>query len=131
MLSIEFEEPNFGADKSKVVIKATAFVDGNPTGLELKMYDDNTVGKMIRLEVDPNPLGREVYNFFKNKIFKVTPIQNLTMSMLKMYADWRVKPEALKDVFNRANNLMGQKWEEALRAEKKKIGLSDSLSVFK
>jgi len=120
MLSIHFEEPNFGADKSKVVIRATAFVDENPTGLELKMYLDNTVGRMIHLEVDANSLGRVVYNFFKNRIFKVTPITNLTMSGYKMFADWRIEPEELKDVLNRANSLMGQKWEEALREEKKK-----------
>jgi hypothetical protein len=118
MLSIEFEEPNFGADKSKVVIGATAFVGENPTGFELKMYLDNTVGKLMRLEIDANPLGRAVYNFFNNKIFKVTPITNLTMSGYRMFAQWRIKPEELKDVLNRANNLMGQKWEEALKAEK-------------
>jgi hypothetical protein len=120
MMSIEFEEPNFGADKSKVVINATAFVGENPTGLELKMYDDNTVGKLMRLEVDANPLGRAVYNFFNNKIFKVTPIGNLTMSGYRMFAMWRIKPEELKEVFNRTHSLMGQKWEEALKAEKKK-----------
>ena len=121
MLSIQFEEPNFGADKYKVVISATAFVGENPTGFELRMYDDNTVGKMIRLEVDANQLGRAVYNFFKNRIFKVPLITNLEMSLgNKMFADWHINPEELKDVLNRANSLMGQKWEEALRAEKKK-----------
>jgi hypothetical protein len=120
MLSIHFEEPNFGADKSKVVISATAFVGENPSGFELKMYDNNTVGKLMHLEVDANPLGTAIYNFFKNKIFKVKPIRNLEVSMLTMFADWRINPEELKDVFNRANSLMGQKWEEALRAEKKK-----------
>jgi hypothetical protein len=37
-----------------------------------------------------------------------------------MFADWRINPEELKEVFNRANSLMGQKWDEALKAEKKK-----------
>jgi hypothetical protein len=82
------------------------------------MYDNNALGKLMVLEVDANPLGRAVYNFFKNKIFKVTPIRNLTMGGLGMFAQWRIEPEELKDVFNRANSLMGEKWEEALKAEK-------------
>jgi hypothetical protein len=128
MLSIQFEEPNFGADKSKAVIRATAFVGENPTGLELMKYGDNTVGKMIRLEVDANPLGKVVYNFFKNKIFKVTPIRNLTMSGHKMFADWSINPEELKNVFNRADGSHGTKMGRSSQSgkEKNRLRLQDS-----
>ncbi len=119
-LSVEFEEPNYGIDRYKVVITATAFVDGYPTGFKITMHGDNTSKKRIRLEVEANPLGRVVYNFFKNKIFKGGQVRNLTKGILGMFADWSIKPEELKNILNRTHNLMGQTWKEALKAEKQK-----------
>ncbi|RLI44294.1 hypothetical protein DRO69_07700 [Candidatus Bathyarchaeota archaeon] len=76
---------------------------------------------MARLEVQASPLGREVYKFFKDYIFKgLKPIRKLTTGSLGMFADWTIKPEELKNVLNRADSLMGHEWEEAFKAEKKK-----------
>jgi hypothetical protein len=119
-LSIEFEEPNIGADKSKVTITVTAFVNAYPTAVELKVYGDNKSGKSIRLEVSPDPLGKEVYMFFKNKIFKgCKQVRSLTTNSLTMFADWSIKPEEIEKVAIRARNLIGNRWEEAFKTEKR------------
>ena len=118
---VEFEDPNIGADRSKVTITVTAFVRGYPTPVELKVYGDNKVGKFIRLEVSPDPLGRAVYNFFKDKIFKdCKQVRSLITDMLSMFADWSIKPEEIEKVAVKAGNMIGIKWEEAFKAEKKK-----------
>lgn len=120
-MSIEFEEPNIGVDKSKVTITATAFVNAYPTVVELKVYGNNKSGKFIRLEVSPDPLGKEVYMFFKNKIFKgCKQVRSLTIVLPRMFADWSIKPEEIEKVAIRAQNLIGNRWGEAFKTEKRK-----------
>jgi hypothetical protein len=87
----------------------------------LKIYGDNVSGKFIRLEVSPDPLGKEVYMFFKKEIFKgCKQVRSLTTSMPRMFADWSIKPEEIEKVAIRAKNIIGSIWEEAIKTEKRK-----------
>ena len=121
MSSIEFEEPNLGINKAKVTITATAFVDDYPVPVELRIYGDNNTGKVVDLKVPATPLGRRIYNFFKNEIFKSSKqIREPTVSFNNMFSQWRLEPEEIEKILTRAENFMGQAWKEAFKAEKKK-----------
>jgi len=121
MSSIEFEEPNLGINKAKVTITATAFVDDYPVPVELRIYGDNNTGKVVDLKVPATPLGRRIYNFFKNEIFKSSKqIREPTVSFNNIFSQWRLEPEEIEKILTRAENFMGQAWKEAFKAEKKK-----------
>ena len=97
MSSIEFEEPNLGINKAKVTITATAFVDDYPVPVELRIYGDNNTGKVVDLKVPATPLGRRIYNFFKNEIFKSSKqIAKPTVSFNNMISKWKLETEEIE-----------------------------------
>jgi hypothetical protein len=122
-MSIEFEEPNVGVDRYKVTITATAFVSDNPIGIKLWVYGDNKSGKYVELDVPADPLGKAVYTFFKNKIFKGCKlVKSLATDnrMGTMFAGWRIESTEIENVIRATKNTKGIKWGEAFETEKKK-----------
>jgi hypothetical protein len=77
----------------------------------------------VRLDVPADPLGKTVYTFFKNKIFKGCKlVKSLATDnrMGTMFAGWRIESTEIENVIRATKNTMGIKWGEAFETENKK-----------
>lgn len=115
MPKIEFSEPHLRKVKRVIEyeLDGVAFIEGyeKTVGFTIECGYSPT---NLRLKMEDLYQAKEVYNFFKNLLKNYSKeSKGITKTLSRLYTEWYIDKEKLRDMLDKVSEIMGDKWKGA------------------